>query len=160
MRKKLVFMLVVLLAIGAQQAFAQMSDDQIITFISENVAAGKSERQIAAELMAKGVTTSQLQRLMKAYKSGNTGMSEVPEVSTRQDGKRTGRKPVNLDDEEDESTTTMSKSKDGKETADKKTTTKKKSKKKKTKGKAQKVVIDPVTRCLWRMKMRKKRTRT
>ena len=145
MRKKLVIMLVVLLAIGAQQAFAQMSDDQIITFISENVAAGKSERQIAAELMAKGVTTSQLQRLMKAYKSGNTGMSEVPEVSTRQDGKRTGRKPVNLDDEEDESTTTMSKSKDGKETADKKTTTKKKSKKKKTKGKAQKVVIDPVT---------------
>lgn len=123
-----------------------MSDDQIINFITENVAAGKSERQIAAELMAKGVTTSQLQRLMKAYKSGNTNMSEVPEVSTRLDGKRTtGRKPVNLDEEEDESATlSKSKSKDGKESADKKTKSKKKSRKK-SKTKTTKMTIDPVT---------------
>lgn len=123
-----------------------MSDDQIINFITKNVAAGKSERQIAAELMAKGVTTSQLQRLMKAYKSGNTNMSEMPEVSTRLDGKRTtGRKPVNLDEEEDESTTlSKSKSKDGKESADKKTKSKKKSRKK-SKTKTTKMTIDPVT---------------
>ena len=71
MRKRFVLLLAALLLLGVQQAFAQMSDSQVITYITEGVAAGKSERQIGTELMAKGVTTSQLQRLLKAYKSGN-----------------------------------------------------------------------------------------
>ena len=71
MRKRFVLLLAALLLLGVQQTFAQMSDSQVITYITEGVAAGKSERQIGTELMAKGVTTSQLQRLLKAYKSGN-----------------------------------------------------------------------------------------
>ena len=71
-----------LLLLGAQQAFAQMSDSQVITYITEGVAAGKTERQIGTELMAKGVTTSQLQRLFKAYKSGSLGVGTDPGVMT------------------------------------------------------------------------------
>ena len=102
MRKRLIILLTLLLALGAQQAFAQMSDNQIISYITSGLASGKSETQIASELMSKGVTTSQLQRLMKAYKSGSAGLSEGPEASTKQDGKRPGgRKPVSLSDDGD-----------------------------------------------------------
>ena len=101
MRKKLIIVLVALLAVGAQQAFAQMSDDQIISYITQGVASGKTEKQIGTELMAKGVTTSQLQRLLKAYKSGNTGISsEMPTVSNKLDGRRTDRKQTALEDDD------------------------------------------------------------
>lgn len=76
-----------------------MSDDQIVTYIAEGIASGKTERQIGTELMAKGVTTSQLQRLLKAYKSGKMDTSDVPSA-TKLDGKRTSRKPVVLEDED------------------------------------------------------------
>ena len=82
MRKRLFLLLAALLLLGAQQAFAQMSDSQVITYITEGVAAGKTERQIGTELMAKGVTTSQLQRLFKAYKSGSLGVGTDPGVMT------------------------------------------------------------------------------
>ena len=101
MRKRILFLLLGLLLIGAQQAFAQMSDDQIITYIAEGVASGKTERQLGTELMAKGVTTSQLQRLFKAYKSGKLDSSEMSMSTTNKlDGKRTSRKSVSLEDEE------------------------------------------------------------
>lgn len=77
MRKKIIFLLIAFLTLGAQQALAQMSDEQIITYITEGMAAGKTERQIGTELMAKGVTTSQLQRLLKAYKSGNLNVADT-----------------------------------------------------------------------------------
>ena len=98
-------LLTALLLLGVQQAFAQMSDSQIISYITSGMAAGKSQKQIGAELMAKGVTTSQLQRLMKAYQSGDTGLSEVPEVTNKLSGKRGSRKPVSLEDSESSSTT-------------------------------------------------------
>ena len=103
MSKRIIFLLVALLALGAQQAFAQMSDDQIINYITTGIAAGKTERQIGAELMAKGVTTSQLQRLLKAYKSGNMSTSDVPSVSTKLDGTKTSRKSVTLEEESNQS---------------------------------------------------------
>ncbi len=99
MRKRILFLLVGLFVLGAQQVFAQMSDDQIITYIAEGVASGKTERQIGAELMAKGVTTSQLQRLLKAYKSGKVDASEVP-AANKLDGNRPSRKPVSLEYDE------------------------------------------------------------
>ena len=101
MRKRLTILLAALLVLGAQQAFAQMSDNQIISYITSGLASGKSETQIASELMSKGVTTSQLQRLMKTYKSGSTGMSEVPAgVNTMDSGNRGSRRPAGIDDEE------------------------------------------------------------
>ena len=100
MRKRIVLLLVVLLALGAQQAFAQMSDSQIVSYITAGVAAGKTETQIATELMAKGVTTSQLQRLMKAYKSGNLNMSDASEVPSNKLGTTTReRKTTTTEDE-------------------------------------------------------------
>ena len=99
MRKKILILLVAFFALGAQQALAQMSDEQIITYITQGIASGKTERQIGTELMAKGVTTSQLQRLLKQYKSGSMSASDVPSVSTKLDGTKSSRKPVSLEEE-------------------------------------------------------------
>ncbi|MBR5904994.1 MAG: SLBB domain-containing protein [Bacteroidales bacterium] len=147
MHKRIILLLTVLLALGAQQAFAQMSDSQIISYITSGVAAGKSEGQIASELMAKGVTTSQLQRLMKAYKSGNTALSEVPELSTRIDGKKTStsRKPVSLDDAGESSLSSKSKMDTGKEPVEKKPRKVKKRKATETIKVKKEVQLDPVT---------------
>lgn len=134
MRKRIIFLIAALLTIGAQSLFAQMSDDQIINYITSGVAAGKSERQIGTELMAKGVTTSQLQRLLKAYKSGTMSASDVPSVATKLDGNRSGRRPVNLEAEDTDSTS--GKLKDGSTTAKEKTSAKNKKKKSSAKSKS------------------------
>lgn len=134
MRKRIIFLIAALLTIGAQSLFAQMSDDQIINYITSGVAAGKSERQIGTELMAKGVTTSQLQRLLKAYKSGTMSASDVPSVATKLDGNRSGRRPVNL--EADDTDSTSGKLKDGSTTAKEKASAKNKKKKSSAKSKS------------------------
>ena len=77
MRKRIFLLLVAFLTLGALSAYAQMSDEQIVTYITEGMSQGKSERQIGTELLAKGVTTSQLQRLFKAYKSGSLNVADT-----------------------------------------------------------------------------------
>ncbi|MBO4475728.1 MAG: SLBB domain-containing protein [Bacteroidales bacterium] len=77
-----------------------MSDEQIITYITQGMTQGKSERQIGTELLAKGVTTSQLQRLFKAYKSGNVNMGDTNVLPSNKLGK-TSKERVNAVKEEE-----------------------------------------------------------
>ena len=59
-----------LLFVGAMGAFAQsMTDDQIISFIQKENADGVSQQQIVTELLRKGVTTAQLQRVRRKAES-------------------------------------------------------------------------------------------
>ncbi len=50
-------------------AFA-MTDDEVIAYIKQQSAAGKTEQQIGKELLAKGVTPQQAQRIKALYESG------------------------------------------------------------------------------------------
>ena len=93
-------LLVAFLSLGTLAAFAQMSDEQIITYITQGMTQGKSERQIGTELLAKGVTTSQLQRLFKAYKSGNVNMGDTNVLPSNKLGK-TSKERVNAVKEEE-----------------------------------------------------------
>lgn len=70
MAKKLLILVLSIFCISSFCARAQMSDAAIIKYITEGVAAGKSETMLGTELMAKGVSTSQLQRLLNTYKTG------------------------------------------------------------------------------------------
>ena len=70
MYKRFTILLAVFLLAGAQLAMAQMTESQIIAYITESLAAGKTERQVGNELLARGATTAQLKRLFNAYKSG------------------------------------------------------------------------------------------
>jgi hypothetical protein len=47
--------------------FAQMSDQQVIDELRRYQSSGMSQEQIAAEMVKKGVTTAQLQRIREQY---------------------------------------------------------------------------------------------
>ncbi|MBO4447243.1 MAG: SLBB domain-containing protein [Bacteroidales bacterium] len=84
MHRKISLVTVLLIAVFCgQNLYAQMSDNAIIKYIMEGVSAGKTESQLGTELLAKGVSTQQLQRLMKSYKEGKANTLGVPTVSNR-----------------------------------------------------------------------------
>ena len=93
-------LLVAFLAVGTLSAYAQMSDEQIITYITEGMASGKTERQIGTELLAKGVTSSQLTRLFKAYRSGSLNVSDTSVMPSNKLG-NTGKERKIADDLDD-----------------------------------------------------------
>ncbi len=113
MRKKILILLVAFFALGAQQALAQMSDEQIITYITEGIGAGKTERQIGTELLAKGVTTSQLQRLFKAYKSGNLNVSDTNVLPSNKLGKTSKERKNAVEEASESLTPTLGNESDG-----------------------------------------------
>ena len=98
MRKKLLMLLVAFLAAGSLSAYAQMSDEQIITYITEGISAGKTERQIGTELMAKGVTSSQLTRLFRAYKNGTLNVADTNVMPSNKLGE-TAKERKNISEE-------------------------------------------------------------
>lgn len=60
-----IFALVMLLA-GAT-ASARMTDDQVVAYVKTATAQGKSQQQIGKELIARGVTPEQVERLKTRY---------------------------------------------------------------------------------------------
>lgn len=60
-------LIAVVLAAICGGAHAQMTDDRIIDYVSEGIAAGKSERQLGRELLARGVSMEQLRRLESRF---------------------------------------------------------------------------------------------
>lgn len=93
----LIFVSFVFMCAGANYAYAQMSDEAILNYVAEGMAAGKSNSQIGNELLAKGVTVSQAKRLMAEYKqSAGSGVSNfsTAKMSSDLDKTRTGRKQI------------------------------------------------------------------
>lgn len=70
------FVAALLLLVSHTQLFAQaMSDDQVMSYIVEQNEKGKSQQEIATELVKKGVTTDQIQRVRKKYAESKTPQS-------------------------------------------------------------------------------------
>lgn len=70
--KRISFLLLLMLAIGCMlPAHAQMTDEQVIQYGKAEMQAGKSPAQIGKELLAKGVTRSQIERLRAQYSAGS-----------------------------------------------------------------------------------------
>lgn len=68
--QRISFLSVLLLLLGfALPAQAQMTDDQVIQYVQEGMMSGKGQAQIGRELLSKGVTKSQLERLRNQYGS-------------------------------------------------------------------------------------------
>ena len=76
MLKKLLHTAIVVAALFSpvNDAWAKMTDQQVIEYIKRQSAVGKSEQQIGKELLAKGVTPEQIERLRARYES-ETGQS-------------------------------------------------------------------------------------
>lgn len=69
---------ILFVAVLANPASAQMTDDQIITYAKEGITSGKSSDVIAKELLAKGATMEQIKKLQSNAK-GVTGMNSFSE---------------------------------------------------------------------------------
>lgn len=68
MRNRLQFALIALaIAAGSFSAQARMTDDQVVAYVKAATAQGKSQQQIGKELIAKGVTPEQVERLKSRY---------------------------------------------------------------------------------------------
>lgn len=67
MNKVLRSLLLILLVVLAHDAKAQMSESQIVDYVKTQTAAGASQKQIATDLIAKGVTIEQIQYLRDKY---------------------------------------------------------------------------------------------
>jgi len=83
MKKQILGLCFALLFAGTPLAFGQMSDSQIITYITEGVSMGKSENQIGNELLAKGVSVNQIKRLVNQYKNDSKLSSEIKLQKTK-----------------------------------------------------------------------------
>lgn len=81
MRRIILLFTLMFVAAGAMMA-QQMTDEQIIQYVKSANQAGKSQQQIAAELMRRGVTREQLERMYEEYQNGGA-------YDTRQGGNST-----------------------------------------------------------------------
>ena len=66
MKRILILFSFALLAAGAANAQA-MSDDEVINYVKSGVSQGKSQQTLYKELVARGVSTSQMQRIKDKY---------------------------------------------------------------------------------------------
>lgn len=72
-RFKKIFLISSIFLMAFDFASAQMSDKQVIEFIKEAKAAGKGEKELGRELLARGVTREQIARIKEKYEQQNTG---------------------------------------------------------------------------------------
>ena len=60
-------------------ASAQMTDDQVVNYVKTAVAAGKSQEQIGRELLLRGVTQEQAERVRAKYEAAQSQETSVTE---------------------------------------------------------------------------------
>lgn len=71
------FLLVFLLVAPFGTAYCQMSDEAVVKYALEGRQSGKSDQQIGKELLARGVTPEQVERLKQKYEDSRTSSETV-----------------------------------------------------------------------------------
>lgn len=71
------FLLVFLLAAPFGTAYCQLSDEAVVKYALEGRQSGKSDQQIGKELLARGVTPEQVERLKQKYEDSRTSSGTV-----------------------------------------------------------------------------------
>lgn len=71
------FLLAFLLAAPFGAAYCQMSDEAVVKYALEGRQSGKSDQQIGKELLARGVTPEQVERLKQKYEDSRTSSETV-----------------------------------------------------------------------------------
>lgn len=69
-----------------QYVSAKMTDEQVISYVKQATAQGKSQQQIGKELLARGVTSDQVERLKARFESeqGAQTTNSAQEITTRE----------------------------------------------------------------------------
>lgn len=66
---KYIFTLIAICFCCVATAFAQMTDDQVLNTVKERMQSGADRKQVATELLSKGATREQLERIYRSYTS-------------------------------------------------------------------------------------------
>lgn len=92
------FGLIIAAMLTALTAWAKMTDQQVIDYIKRQSAVGKTEQQIGKELLAKGVTPEQIERLREKYEGieSDTKTKKSKDGSTTALGKLEGTRDSRL----------------------------------------------------------------
>lgn len=75
MRRLLTLLFLALALSGVAQA-QQMSDEQVVQYVKNAQQMGKNQKQITAELMRRGVTKEQVERIREKYESSKSEIAE------------------------------------------------------------------------------------
>ncbi len=78
------YLLTICFALAAALAYGQMSDDAVIRYAKEGMQQGKSEQQIGKELLLRGVSRSQIEKLREQYAAEPTTQTTTPANDNRQ----------------------------------------------------------------------------
>lgn len=79
--RQYVFLFFIPFSLLSYPVMAQMSDDQVVSYIKEGMSAGKGETQLGRELLARGVTKSQMERIKSRYEAGQGNDVRVAQQS-------------------------------------------------------------------------------
>ena len=82
MRNKITVLLAALLMLGSFSARAQMTDDAVLDYVVQAASSGKSKTQVAAELSARGVSSTQAKRVFETYKQ-NSDAAATEDAATQ-----------------------------------------------------------------------------
>mgnify|MGYP002624593689 CR=1 FL=1 len=87
MKKTLVTLCMLMLALGSVNAQSSMSDDQIIKFVMKEQKAGSSQQEIVTKLIQKGVTIDQIRQVHKKAErmQKNQGLGTVQDKTMTDD---------------------------------------------------------------------------
>ncbi len=78
-----------MVGLGGVLSAAAMTDAEVVAYIKAQSAAGKSEQQIGRELMAKGVTQEQVQRIKAQYKNQTQNQTQQKGTNKKSTGSDT-----------------------------------------------------------------------
>lgn len=107
------FLIITISILSSVAMFAQMSDSQVVSYVKEQVSMGKDQKTIAKELVSRGVSIDQLQRLQSKIQSKNGSSSASSKTGSDMDRSRVsnGEKREDMDDEDTDYGKTKIKSK-------------------------------------------------
>ena len=87
MMRKLILMICAI-SLATLPAFAQMTDEAVISYVNQAMAAGKSQTDIAKNLAARGVTKEQAERIKQRLESDKATGSEAAKTAGAQEYQR------------------------------------------------------------------------
>lgn len=70
-------LLTCLLSVFSLSAYAQMSDEQVVSFVKEQKSAGKGDQEIGRILLSRGVTREQMERIKTRYEENQGSGTQV-----------------------------------------------------------------------------------
>ena len=82
------FFVVSALAFASIPAAAQMSDDAVIEYVKHGMATGTSQKEMARELVTRGVTQEQAERIKARYEEEQASQTEAAKVAGAQERQR------------------------------------------------------------------------